>query len=202
VDQAEAEQALKIIRNVIQSTREDLVAHNWGLIWMVHAFTNLAAFASIGLLIERPGLPVYWYLAPLAVVAAVDLIIERLLASKDTGVRSFVELQMHGIWITFIVFSAFAVIVLYLAGAPPPLLGPILAMTSGIGFAMMGVVFHRRFFAFALLFLGVMLVAPLLREWQWLAIGLAWWSALFIPGAIMHRERRHRTRDETAAAIL
>jgi hypothetical protein len=92
--------------------------------------------------------------------------------------------------------------VLYLTGASPALLGPILAMTSGIGFAMMGVVFSRRFFVIALAFLIIMLIAPLLREWQWMLLGVAWWAALFIPGIAMHRERRQRVSNEAAASIL
>src|SRR5438552_19041947 len=40
VDRDQAEKTLRIIRDVIQSTHEDLVAHNWGLIWIVHSVTN------------------------------------------------------------------------------------------------------------------------------------------------------------------
>ena len=46
MDKDEAEKTLRIIRAVIQSTHEDLVAHNWGLIWIVHSLTNAAAFAA------------------------------------------------------------------------------------------------------------------------------------------------------------
>src|SRR5262245_28390160 len=72
VDREEAEKALAIIRQVVQETRDDLIARNWGLIWMIHAFTNLAAFLTLGLAIEPRGLPIYWYLVPLAIVAGVD----------------------------------------------------------------------------------------------------------------------------------
>jgi hypothetical protein len=202
VDREEAEKALAIIRKVVQSTQEDLIVRNWGLIWMVHAFTNLAAFASIGLFVEARGLPVYWYLVPLAIVAAVDLAIVLLLAQRGRGVRSYVEWQLHGIWSTFIAFSVVAVGYLYLAQAPPTLLCPILAMTSGIGFAMMGVVFYRRFLGIAALFMLVMLVAPLALGLQWTLLGLAWWVGLFVPGLSMYRERRRRLQDESEVAIL
>ena len=74
VDKQQAEEALSIIRDVIANTREDLVAHNWGAIWLVHAFTNAAAFASIGWFVERRQLPLVWYLVPMAIVAAVNLL--------------------------------------------------------------------------------------------------------------------------------
>jgi hypothetical protein len=75
-------------------------------------------------------------------------------------------------------------------------------MTSGIGFAMMGVIFYRRFFAFAALFLAVTVLAPVVEDVQWGLLGVAWGTALFIPGVAMHREYRRRIRDDTAAAIL
>src|SRR5262249_56022017 len=66
MDREQAEQALAIIRQVVENTRDDLVARNWGLIWMIHAFINLAAFAWVGLVVERQRLAIYWYLPPLA----------------------------------------------------------------------------------------------------------------------------------------
>lgn len=204
MDKQQAEQALSIIRGVIENTREDLVAHNWGLIWMVHAFTNGAAFASIGLFAERLDRPIFWYLVPLAVVAAVDLAIVAALVDRDRGVRSFIEWQLHGIWTTFIVFSLAVAAILQLSGASPTLFGPLIAATSGIGFAMMGVVFSSRFLALAAAFLLVALVTPLpaVAAFQWYVIAAAWWVASFVPGVIMFRERKRRMRDERRTQIL
>jgi hypothetical protein len=201
VDKLQAEQALGIIRQVIQNTREDLIAHNWGLIWIIHSFTNFAGTAC-GTLIDDRKLPVYWYLAPLGVLALVNIVIVQLLVTRDRGVRSFVEWQIHGIWVTFIVFTIAAVGVLHVAGVDPLLFGPVFAMTSGIGFAMMGVVFYRRFLVFAVLFLAIMLAAARWPGVQWWLIGAAWWSAMFIPGVAMFRQRRRRARDENETRIL
>ena len=60
MDKDQAEKALSIIRGVIESTRDDLVARNWGLIWMVLAFVNFAG-ALCGLGLERNETPVIWY---------------------------------------------------------------------------------------------------------------------------------------------
>jgi hypothetical protein len=98
VNREEAERALGIIRQVVQDTREDLVAHNWGLIWMVHAFTNLASFNAIGFFVESHGLPIFWYLVPLAITGVLNMAIIAVLHERDQGVRSFVEWQVHGIW--------------------------------------------------------------------------------------------------------
>ena len=198
MDRNEAERALSIIREVIQNTRDDLTAHNWGLIWIVHAFTNSTG-SAFGALIDTKGLPVTWYLLPLGILAAVNLIVVRLLMVRDLGVRSFVEWQLHGIWITFIIFSLAAVLVLHLAGAKPTLYGPVFAMGCGMSFALMGVVFNKQFFAVAVLFMVVMLVAAAWQPIQWYVIGAAWFVAMFIPGVIMHREklRRQKHGDQT-----
>lgn len=204
MDKQQAEQALAIIRGVIENTREDLVAHNWGLIWMVHAFTNAAAFSAIGVFAERQGRSIVWYLVPLAIVAAVNLLIVLLLADRDRGVRSFIEWQLHGIWTTFIVFTLLVAGVLHLSGASPTLFGPLIAATSGIGFAMMGVVFSPRFLALAAAFLlvAVLITLPVVAPVAWYVIAAVWWVAMFVPGVVLFRERRRRMRDEPATQIL
>ena len=41
-----AEKALAIIRDVIKNTRDDLVAHNWNVIWMIYAFVIFSGAAT------------------------------------------------------------------------------------------------------------------------------------------------------------
>jgi hypothetical protein len=204
MDKESAEKALAIIRGVIENTREDLAAHNWGLIWIVHAFTNAFGFASIGFFVERHDKPLFFYLVPLAVVAVVNLLLVAALGDRDRGVRSFVEWQVHGIWLTFIVFTLAVAAVLQLSGASPRLFGPLVAVTSGIGFAMMGVLFSRRFFALAVLFLLLAVVLPLeaVAPVQWYLVAAAWWLAMIVPGIALVRERQRRQRDERRTRIL
>jgi hypothetical protein len=200
VNRDEAERALSVIRKVIQNTRDDLVEHNWGLIWMIHAFTNLAACLA-GWYLDEQRVSVPWYLVPFAVVGAVDIVIVQLLVKRDQGVRSYVEWQLHGIWCSFVAFTAVGALALDLGEAPPRLFGALFALTTGFSFAMMGVVFSRQW-VFALVFLAVAAVAPFLGAAQWGLIGLAWWSAMFIPGVSMYLEKRRRTRDGTTTEIL
>jgi hypothetical protein len=200
LNREEAEKALGIIRNVIQNTREDLVAHNWGLIWMFHAFINAAA-CLVGWYVESQGLGIFWYLVPLATAGLFNLVVMLLLAERDYGVRSYVQWQIHGIWVSFIVFTAAFAAVMELKGTDPKLFGSVFAMTSGFGFAMMGVVFSRQF-PFAFLFLAVMLAGPFLPGLQWGLIAVLWWAAMFLPGLSMYREKRRRAHDATATRLL
>jgi len=204
MDKEQAERALAIVRGIVENTREDLAAHNWGLIWMLHAFTNSAAFAAVGVLIERQQRPVFYYLIPLGVVAVVNLMIVAALADRDRGVRSVIEYQLHGIWVTFIIFTVAIAAILYLAQVTPTLFGPLIAITSGIGFAMMGVLFASRFFILAIAFLLVGLIAPLPRvaPVTWYLIAAVWWVASFVPGVIFNRERKRRLRQDRRPQIL
>jgi hypothetical protein len=200
VNRDDAEKALGIIRQVIQHTREDLVAHNWGLMWMIHSVTNGAACLT-GWYVESQGLGVFWYLVPLSIAGAINLLVVTLLRTRDHGVRSYVEWHIHGIWITFIVFTGAFALVMHLSDARPQLFGSVFAMTSGMGFAMMGVVFFRQM-PFAFLFFAVMLAGPFLPGVQWALLGGLWWAAMFLPGLAMHREKRRRDADANVTRIL
>jgi hypothetical protein len=200
LNREDAEKALGIIRHVIQNSREDLVAHNWGVIWMIHAFANGAACLA-GWYVEINRMSIIVYMVPLAVAGLINLIVVMLLATRDQGVRSSVMWYMHGIWVTFIVFTAAFALVMYLSDTDPKLFGSVFCMTSGIGFAMMGVVFSRQI-PFAVLFLAVMVAGPFLPGVQWGLIGLLWWAAQFLPGLSMYREKRRRALDATQTRIV
>ena len=201
MDKDTAEKALAIIRDVIQNTRDDLVAHNWGLIWMIHAFVNFAG-AAAGTMIDRQELSVPWYLIPLSAVALIDILLVLFLTERDRGVRSFVEWQLWGIWVVFIVFILAGAAVLQLSGAPASLFCPLFAMTSGLCVAMMGIVFYRRFLIYAAMFVLVMVFATLVPSVQWWLVGVVWWCTMFIPGLSMHRERKGRQLESDDARIL
>jgi hypothetical protein len=202
VDRDQAEKTLQIIRDVIQSTHEDLVAHNWGLIWIVHSFTNGAAFAAIGVWAEANGRTLFWYLAPLAVVAVVNLLVIAVLIEKDSGVRSFVEWQVNGIWTTFILFSLAGAAMLSLAGQPK-LFCPLMALNSDFGFAMMGVVFYHRFFYVAALYAVAAVACPWVGPVrQWFLLAALWWLAMIVPGIVLHREKLRRLADDSRSKIL
>lgn len=202
MNREEAEKVLGLVRTVIQNTREDLVAHNWGLIWIVHAFTNLAACWA-GAWIDLHDPTVLEYLVPFAVVAVVDILVVVFLITRDHGVRSYVEWQLHGIWWSFVVFTVAGAVALWLYDAPPQMFAPLFALTSGFSFAMMAVVFSRQL-PFAILFVAILLVGPLIKQpgLEWVLIGIAWWGAMFFPGLSMHREKLRRGADATTTRIL
>jgi hypothetical protein len=202
MNRQEAERALTIIRGVIESTHEDLIEHTWGLLWMIHAFTNSITLMIIGHLLEANQVPLGWYLVPLGVNGAVNLITVILLAQREQGIRSFVQWQIHGIWITFIVLAVVSMFVLYLAGIPARHFCSLFAILTSYAFSMMGVIFHRRFFASAVVFAGLAILAPRLGHFQWDVMAVGIWLTLFFPGLLMHREKRSRARDDARSTVL
>lgn len=204
MDRDQAEKALNIIRGVIENTKEDLVEHNWGKIWLLHSISNSIAFASIGWAIEPRGLPIIWYLVPLAIAAVVNMTIILLCGDRDRGTRSYVEWQIHGIWGSFIVVTLVGAVVIYLTDSPPRLFGPLIALTSSYGFAMMGFVFYGRFVALAVVFLLLAIASATnaFHHYQWYLLALGWGLAMFVPGLILYLERHRRAKSGRQARIL
>lgn len=201
VEKDQAERALAIIRDTIQNTREDLAEHNWGRIWICHAFTNAAGLGAIGYFVEGRGHSVVSYLVPLAITAAINVGIIALILDRDRGIRSYVEGQIHGIWTSFVVLTLAGAAAIEAAGLEPSLLGMILALNAGFGFAMMGVVFSARFFVTAVAFIVVGVISPSLVDLQWYVIGITWWFALIAPGITFSRERKRRRSNGGTTTI-
>jgi hypothetical protein len=139
------------------------------------------------------SLPIY--LVPLVAAGVVDGALVLLLGRRDRGIRSFVESQMHGIWVTFILATGLTNLSLYLAGASPELFAYVVALTSGIAFAMMGAIFTPRFFAVAAGFAAALAAFPFVTATgvRWVILGALWWLTLFGAGIAMHRMRRRRS---------
>lgn len=203
MEREQAEQALSLIRKVVDQTRDDLVAQNWGLLWMLHSFSNLAAFVTIGLVIEARGLALPFYLLPLIGAGMINGVFIVLLSQRDQGLKSFVEQQMHGIWGAFILGTGVAGLSLHLAKAPPSLFVYVVALTSGTAFAMMGTVFTPKFFGVAAAFGLAMAAFPFFPSGagRWLLLGGLWWITLFGIGFTMHRIRRSRSQTQTAKIL-
>lgn len=201
MDQDQAERALKIIRGVIENTRDDLIQRNWGFIWMVVAFIDLAASVSGGF-IQSSRVSVFWYMVPLTIAAALNMIVVRLFSHHDQGVRSYVEWQMWGIWLSILAATGLTLLVIHISKADAFLFGLFFTINTGIGFAMMGLVFYRGFLAIALLFFAVTLIGASRPDYQWWLIGGAWWLAMFVPGFCANREYRRRNEDGHTVRIL
>ena len=146
MDRDDALKALDVLRQVVSQARDDSAVQNWGSIWMVHGVTNGAAFFGTHLLVARGVGTPWWFAGLWAVVLAVNIGVIFLLRTRTAGARSFVENQIRAIWLTFVAAVAVTALVNHLMGFRPMLLGPVIAVLSGVGFASMGAVVDRQFY--------------------------------------------------------
>ncbi len=202
VDERRAEEALSLIRRVVEQTRDDLVEQNWGLLWMIHAVVNFVGFASVGLVMVPRGGSVVWQLGPLAAAGFVDGVLVLLLARRDRGIRSFIEMQMHGVWTTFIVANLIANLALAQWGLDPAFTDAaflvVMTLTTAIGFASMGVLFTPRFYGVAAVFAALLFVHPAVGVGLgWVLLGAVWFVSLFASGWLMHRAGLRRQSTST-----
>ena len=53
MDRAQAVEALELLRRVVGQARDDTTLQNWGVIWMLHGFTNGLGFVGTNILMWR-----------------------------------------------------------------------------------------------------------------------------------------------------
>src|SRR3954469_8287666 len=102
MNREEAQKALELLRGVVSQARDDTALQNWGVIWIVHAFTNGAAFSTTQLLLWR-GFEVRWpFIALWSLTLVVNIGLIFLLKARRAGAKTFIEGQIWSIWLSFI----------------------------------------------------------------------------------------------------
>lgn len=101
MNREEAAEALQLIRRVVSQARDDTALQNWGVIWMLHAFTNGGGFlATHALHAQGHRTPGPYVLLWCAIVPLNLISIFWLRRREAAGVRSFIERQVWSIWTT------------------------------------------------------------------------------------------------------
>jgi hypothetical protein len=195
----EAADALLLLRKVVGRARDDTTLQNWGVIWIVHAFTNWAGFTGTQLLMWE-GYNARWVFVLLwSVVLTINIGSIFLLKSKTAGARTFIETQIWTIWMSFIGGVALTGLVNWLGGFEIFALGPVISILAAIAFAMMGGVMGRGWFGFTAVFALLAPVMALLPHWQFILLGAVWGICQMGGGVHMHRQKRRR---QSAASLV
>jgi hypothetical protein len=193
----EAFEALEYLRRVVKETRDDSALQNWGVIWMVHAFTNGAGFAFTGWLLDHGRRTPGPYIVLWTAILAANLTSIALLRRRRAGARSFVETQLWAIWTAFVGAVAVSAFLNYLLGLDRLFLGPVIAVLAAVAFASMGSLMGNHWYGVAVLFLLTAFVMSLLPAYQFYILGAVWLATKFSVGLLLDRSRRER---ESAAA--
>jgi hypothetical protein len=188
----EAFEALEYLRRVVKETRDDSALQNWGVIWMVHAFTNGASFALTGWLLDHgyrtpPPFILLW-----ALTLATNLTTIALLRRRRAGARTFVETQLWAIWTAFVGAVAVSAFLNYILGLDRIFLGPVIAVLAAVAFASMGSLMGSHWYGVAALFLATAFAITLVPRYQFYVLGGVWLVTKFTVGLLLDRSRRRR----------
>ena len=165
------------------------------MIWLVHALTNGGGFIATNVLLWRGHTDNIVYIGLWSAILAVNFALIGLLKRRRAGVRSFVETQLYAIWLTFIAAVMLTAVVNHLMKLPLFGLGPIIAVLSGFGFAMMGATMGRRWFIAAGVFAAMALVMALVPSWQFVLLGVVWMAMQLAGGCWLVVEKRRQRRS-------
>ena len=192
MDREEAAQALAVLRSVVSQARDDTALQNWGVIWILHGLLNGGGFIATHFLLaagytQPPPFVLMW-----GVLISLDLLATALLKKRRAGVRTFVETQLWAIWSTFIGAVSLLAVLNHLMGLATFFLGPVIGVLAAVGFASMGSVMGRRWFAGTVAFTITAVLMAAFHEVQFLILGATWMVAQVVGGFLLDRERRRQ----------
>lgn len=193
MNREEAMQALELIRRVVGQARDDTALQNWGVIWMLHAFTNGGGFvATDGLWARGHRTPGPYALLWSGLLAFNLLSIFFLQRGRTAGVRSFIERQIWSIWSTFIAGMVLLALLNYLLGLDRLFMPAVACVLFATAFSVMGALMGRGWYAAAAFFALAALGMTRVPEHAFRLLGALWFAAQFGGGLTLHLARRRR----------
>jgi hypothetical protein len=191
MERNEAQEALALLRKVVDRARDDSALQNWGIIWMLHGFTNGGGFLATDVMLARGILDWRHYAAMWTAIVALDLGIVFALRRR-AGTRSFVDRAIWATWSAFIGAVILLAVLNQMLGLAVGFLAPVVALMAAMGFSTMGAVISRGWYGLAALFAVASLVmaVPAARSCQFLILGVLWGSSQFGAGVVLERAKR------------
>ena len=190
MNREEATEALALLRKVVQQARDDAALQNWGPVWIAHAFVNGSGFVATDWLLRTRGAEhVTPYVLLWSGVVALNLLAIAAL-KQGGGTRMFVESQIWLIWTSFMCACALVCILNFVMGTDRIFAGVAMGVLTAYGFAMMGGLMGRRWFAWSVLYALGASVAAWRPAWQFTILGVLWGVSQFVGGVWLMLEKR------------
>jgi hypothetical protein len=194
VKREEATEALALLRRVVKEARDEAALQNWGPVWIAHAFTNGGAFVATDVMVRRLGTSNVWpYAGFWTAVVIVNFLAILLLKRGGGGVRTFIENQVWLIWTSFIGAAALICILNWVMGTDRIFAGVAMGVMTAYGFAMMGGVMGRRWFAWTALYAAGSAAMAFLPQWQFTILGALYAVSQLTGGIWLMVEKRRMT---------
>ena len=202
MDREQAVEALQLLRRVVGQARDDTTLQNWGVIWMLHGFTNGLGFVGTNILMWRGYTTPWPYFMLWGVILPVNMTSIFLLKSRPAGAWTFFESMIWLIWTTFIGAALVATAANFLLGFQLVQLGPVVAVLSAYAFALMGGMMGKRWFLGSALFAVVAVAMGAFPRFGFILLGLAWGAVQFVAGATLHGQRKRRLAAGTQPRLV
>jgi hypothetical protein len=193
MNREEAAEALQLIRRVVTQARDDSALQNWGVIWVIHAFTNGAGFLGTHALFMQghraPGpFVVLW-----GAIIPVNLLSIFWLQRRETaGVRSFIERQVWSIWTTCMAGLALMALVNWVMGLEVLFMPPVGCVLIAMSFSVMGALMGRGWYAAAVVYVLAALGLARVPHLGFAVLGGLWFVTQLTGGLVLLRARRQR----------
>ncbi|MDY7230066.1 hypothetical protein [Hyalangium rubrum] len=193
MNREEAAEALQLIRRVVSQARDDTALQNWGVIWMIHAFTNGGGFlATHALYAQGYRSPGPYALLWSAIVPLNLISIFWLRRREAAGVRTFIERQVWSIWTTCMAAHVLVALCNWLLGLEVLFMPSVACVLIAMAFSVMGAIMGRAWYAAAAVFVLSALVLARVPHLGFAVLGALWFVTQFIGGLLLHRARRKR----------
>jgi hypothetical protein len=193
MNREEAAEALQLIRRVVSQARDDTALQNWGVIWVIHAFTNGGGFLATHVLYEQGHRAPGAYALLWSAIIPLNLIsIFWLRRREAAGVRTFIERQVWSIWTTCMAGMVLVALSNLMLGLQVLFMPAVACVLIAMAFSVMGALMGRGWYVaagvFALSALGVARVPHL----GFAVLGVLWFITQLTGGLLLHRARRRR----------
>lgn len=203
MNREEAAEALQLIRRVVTQARDDSALQNWGLVWILHAFTNGGGFLGTHWLFlqgyRQPGpYALLW-----GAIIPLNLISIFWLQRRETaGVRSFIERQVWSIWSTCMAGLVLVGLVNWMVGLELLFTPAVGCVLIAMAFSMMGALMGRGWYAAAAVYALAALGLARMPQWGFAGLGALWFVTQLLGGALLLRARRRRMAAGSPQARL
>lgn len=200
MDREQAAGTLELLRKVVAQARDDTALENWGIIWILSAFSNTAGFEGTQFLFSAGHRTPWPYVGLWAAVMLINGLIIALLKEKPVGNRSFIERQIWAIWNTCIGAMGLAAIVNYLVGLATLFMPAVSCIIAAIAFSMMGALMGTWWYLPAGIWALMAIVIAVVPQLQFALFGVMWFVTQGVSGVLLHRARRRKLAEATRAA--